>query len=92
VSSSKPSDLQPSSQSGLFASPRIASNTFPLPPGKGYIPVGTKRAFDSDIDLPSKSTSASWMLGFAMPLDVSKSFTESPNGLDRASQVAEAKP
>ena len=59
VSSSSPNDFQPSSHKGLFAFPRIASHAFPPPPGKGYIPVGTNRALDSAIGLPSKSSSAS---------------------------------
>jgi hypothetical protein len=46
------------------------------PPGKGYIAVGMTRALDSSIGLPSRPRSASWMLVFAMPEDVSRSSTE----------------
>jgi hypothetical protein len=37
------------------------------PPGEAYIAVGTKRALASAIGLPSRSTSASWMLVLLMP-------------------------
>jgi hypothetical protein len=39
--------------------------------GCPYDAVGMQRALDSAIGLPSKSTSASWMLAFLMPADVS---------------------
>ena len=42
--------------------------------GCPYIAVGMQRALDSAIGLPSRSTSASWMLGFLMPADVSSNF------------------
>ena len=39
-----------------------------------YDAVGMQRALDSAIGLPSRSTSALWMLGFLMPAEVSSSF------------------
>src|SRR5580658_2941396 len=74
-SSSTPSDFQPNPAKGLLLRPQIASQAWPLPPGKGYIAVGMTRALDSSIGLPSRPTSASWMLVFEMPADVSRSFT-----------------
>ena len=41
--------------------------------GCPYAAVGMQRALDSAIGLPSRSTSASWMLGFLMPADVRRS-------------------
>jgi len=38
--------------------------------GRRYIAVKMQRALDSPIGLPSRSTSASWMLVFLMPADV----------------------
>jgi hypothetical protein len=49
--------------------------------------VGTNRALDSAIGLPSKSSSESWMLGFATPLEVSRSFTASPDRCRYACQT-----
>jgi hypothetical protein len=86
VSSNTLSDFQPNSLSGLFAVPRIAFSAPVPPPGKGYIPVGTKRAFDSEIGLSSNSTSESRMLVFEMPLEVSRNFTEIPIRLSAACQ------
>ena len=39
--------------------------------GCPYTAVGMQRALDSAIGLPRRSTSASWMLVFLMPADVS---------------------
>src|SRR5437879_5523928 len=41
-----------------------------LPCGCPYPAVGMQRALDSAIGLPSRSTSASWMLVFLIPADV----------------------
>ena len=41
------------------------------PWGCPYPAVGMQRALDSAIGLPRRSTSASWMLAFLMPADVS---------------------
>jgi len=41
--------------------------------GWPYAAVGTTRAVDSAIGLPSRSMSASWMLVFLMPADVRRS-------------------
>jgi hypothetical protein len=46
--------------------------------GCAYDPVGTQRALESAIGLPSSSTSASWMLVFLMPADVRRSFMLPP--------------
>jgi hypothetical protein len=42
--------------------------------GCPYDAVGMQRALDSAIGLPSRSTSASWMLVFLMPAEVRRSF------------------
>ena len=42
--------------------------------GCPYDAVGMQRALDSAIGLPSRSTSALWMLVFLMPADVRRSF------------------
>ncbi len=42
--------------------------------GCPYDAVGMQRALDSAIGLPSRPTSASWMLVFLMPADVRRSF------------------
>ena len=46
--------------------------------GWAYIAVGMHRALDSAIGLPSSSTSASSMLWFVTPPDVSNSFMVPP--------------
>ena len=46
--------------------------------GCPYIAVGMHRALHSAIGLPSRSTSASWMLAFVTPPDVRRSFTMPP--------------
>ena len=46
--------------------------------GCPYPAVGMQRALDSAIGLPSRSTSALWMLAFLMPADVSRSFMLPP--------------
>ena len=38
-----------------------------------YAAVGMQSALDSAIGLPSRSTSASWMLGLVMPTEVRRS-------------------
>src|SRR6266700_1426493 len=77
-SSSTPKDFQPNPAKGLLLLPQIASHAWPAPPGKGYIAVGMTRALDSSIGLPSRPRSASWMLVFAMPEDVSRRFMAFP--------------
>ena len=44
------------------------------PLGCPYVAVGMQRALDSAIGLPSRPTSALWMLVFLMPADVRRSF------------------
>ena len=46
--------------------------------GCPYDAVGMQRASHSAIGLPSRSTSASWMLGFLMPAEVSRNLTMRP--------------
>jgi hypothetical protein len=46
--------------------------------GCPYAAVGTQRALDSAIGLPRRSTSASLMLGFLMPADVSRYLMQPP--------------
>src|SRR6476469_3399520 len=81
VSSSTPKDCQPSSHIGQLGScPLMNCHAFSPGPTQGcpYIAVGMQRALDSPIGLPSRSTSASWMLAFLMPADVSRSFMLPP--------------
>src|SRR3954465_12908690 len=77
VSSSTPSDFQPSSHMGVLACPVMNRHAPPgLPWGCPYPAVGIHRASESAIGLPRRSTSASWMLLFLMPADVRSSFIE----------------
>jgi hypothetical protein len=46
--------------------------------GCPYIAVGMQRASDAAMCLPRSSTSASWMLVFLMPADVSRNLTLPP--------------
>jgi hypothetical protein len=75
VSSSTPKDFQPNSHKGVVARPLICRHARPAPPGRAYAAVRMQRALDSAIGLPSRSTSASWLLAFLMPAEVSRSFT-----------------
>jgi hypothetical protein len=70
VSSSTPIDFQPNSQKGVEAKPQIDLHAMAAPPGNPYMAVGTKTAPDSAIGLPSRLTSASWMLLFLIPAEV----------------------
>src|SRR4029079_2100866 len=74
VSSSTPSDFQPSSQRGEAARPLISRHAPAAPPGNAYVAVGMQRALDWSIGLPKRSTNASWMLVFLMPAEVRRSF------------------
>src|SRR6187431_1173924 len=80
VSSSTPTDLQPSSHMGLPDSPLMNRHTPSPGPTSGcpYIAVGMQRALESAIGLPSRSTSAFLMLVFVTPPDVRRSFTLPP--------------
>src|SRR4029079_15337743 len=85
VSSSTPRDFQPSSHIGQRGSrPLMNGHAFSPGPTQGcpYIAVGMQRALDSLIGLPSRSTSASWMLAFLMPADVRRSFKVPPEFVD----------
>src|SRR5437762_1281556 len=70
VSSSTPSDFQPNSHRGVSAFPQISRQAMAAPPDMAYAAVGMQRALDSAIGLPSRSTSALWMLVFLMPAEV----------------------
>src|ERR671932_1334112 len=74
VSSSTPKDFQPSSHIGVVACPLTNRQAWPAPPGMAYTAVGMQRALASAIGLPRRSTSASWMLVFLMPAEVSSNF------------------
>ena len=52
------------------------------PSGARTIAVGMQRALDSAIGLPSRSTSASWMLAFLMPADVRRNLMLPPGVVD----------
>src|SRR4029079_15120043 len=90
VSSSTPRDFQPSSHIGQRGSrPLMNGHAFSPGPTQGcpYIAVGMQRALDSLIGLPSRSTSASWMLAFLMPADVRRSFKLTPEFVDVGGDV-----
>jgi hypothetical protein len=55
--------------------PAMKFQAMPAPPAMTYVAVGTHRALDSSIGLPSRSTSASWMLAFLMPAEVRSNLT-----------------
>jgi hypothetical protein len=76
VSSSTPRDFQPNSHMGVSGScPAMKFQALPGPAsGCPYVAVGMQRALDSSIGLPSRSTSASRMLAFLIPAEVSRSF------------------
>src|SRR3954451_6728355 len=76
VSSSTPKDFQPNSHMGVLGSRPLMKRHAPpgLPMGCPYPAVGIQKAMDSAIGLLNKTTSASWMLVFLMPADVSRYF------------------
>jgi hypothetical protein len=76
VSSSTPNDLQPSSRIGVRGSCPLMNRHAAAGPAIGcpYDAVGMHRASHSAIGLTRRSTSASWMLGFLMPAEVSRNF------------------
>ena len=76
VSSSTPTDFQPSPTVGVPGScPLIHRHAWRGPAmGCPYNAVGMQRASDSAVGLSSSSTSASWMLAFFMPAEVRRSF------------------
>src|SRR5690606_4443271 len=73
VSSSTPRDFHPSSHMGVSGSCPLMNRHAAAGPAMGwpYEAVGMQRALDSAIGLFSRSTSASWMLVFRIPADVS---------------------
>src|SRR5262249_18948507 len=77
VSSSTPKDFQPNSHKGVSACPVIRRQAVPGPP-MAYVAVGTKRASDSEIDLPKRPTNASSMLELVMPSEVRRSLMSPP--------------
>src|SRR5512132_1645979 len=80
VSSNTPKDFQPSSHMGHRGSrPLMNRHAAPGPAmGCPYAAVGMQRALDSAIGLPSRSTSASWMLVFLMPAEVRRNLMLPP--------------
>src|SRR5262245_2333819 len=89
VSSSTPNDFQPSSHMGQRGScPLMKSQALPGPAiGCAYDAVGMQRAFDSAIGLPSRSTSAAWMLAFLMPAEVRRSLMLPPGSLQTRNRL-----
>src|SRR3954462_10590315 len=83
VSSSTPRDFQPSPDMGHLGSrPLMNRHAAPGPAmGCPYAAVGMQRALASAMGLPSRSTSASWMLGFLMPAEVRRSLMLPPESL-----------
>src|SRR5436305_11256210 len=75
VSSRTPTDRQPSSVMGVDAEPLMTRYAISAPLDIAYTAVGMQSALDAAIGLPSNSTSASEMLAFFTPADVSRSFT-----------------
>src|SRR6188472_622616 len=86
VSSSTPTDFQPRSTIGFSDLPLMNCHTLTPGPAMGcpYMAVGMQRALDSAIGLPSRSTSASRMLGFVTPPAVRRSFIVAPDSLTGA--------
>src|SRR6266511_1249843 len=80
VSSSTPKDFHPSSHMGSADRPLMKRHTPAPGPTLGcpYIAVGMQRALQSAIGLPSRSTSALWMLVFLMPAEVRRSLMLPP--------------
>src|SRR5690348_8768406 len=76
VSSSTPTDLQPSSTMGLLEWPLMNCHGITPGPTFGcpYCAVGMHSASESSIGLPSIATKALRMAGFVTPPDVSRSF------------------
>src|SRR5262245_45924898 len=81
VSSSTPTDFQPSATMGLSDFPLMNCQGFGPGPTMGcpYCAVGMHRALQSAIGLSSRSTSASRILVFLTPADVRRSLKMSPD-------------
>src|SRR4051794_6798267 len=72
VSSRRPTDFQPRPLMWCGGSPTTKPRTEAGPhTGWPHCAVGMQSALDSAIGLPSRPMSASWMLGFVTPPDVS---------------------
>src|SRR5919197_2145102 len=79
VSSRTPTDVQPRSHMGAGVWPAMKRQAEAgVHMGWPYSAVGMQRALESPIGFPSRSTSASRMLGFLTPPDVRRSFTLPP--------------
>jgi hypothetical protein len=75
VSSRRPTDVQPRPLIWCGGSPTTKPRTEAGPHTEWpHCAVGMQSALDSAIGLPSRSTSAVWMLGFVTPPDVSSNF------------------
>src|SRR5688572_10587935 len=92
ASSSTPNDFQPNSHIGVLGSrPLMNRHAAPGPViGCPYDAVGMQRALDSAIGLPSRSTSAFWMLMFLMPAEVRRSLMPPPVSLEARDYTAMA--
>jgi hypothetical protein len=83
VSSSTPIDFQPRSTMGFSEFPLMNRQAFSPGPTQGcpYSAVGMHSALESAIGLPSRSTTASRMLVFVTPPEVSRSFKIPPDSI-----------
>src|SRR5919106_2505040 len=82
VSSNTPRDFQPNSHMGVLDCPVMNRQAGPgSAMGCPYAAVGMTSAVHSAIGLPSRSTSAFWMLAFLMPADVRRSLILPPRSL-----------
>src|SRR5918994_4796483 len=83
VSSNTPRDFQPNSHMGVLDCRPVMNRQ--AGPGSAmgcpYAAVGMTSAVHSAIGLPSRSTSAFWMLAFLMPADVRRSLILPPRSL-----------
>src|SRR5215218_6850426 len=78
VSSSTPKDFQPNSHMGVLGSCPLTNFHASSGCPRTCVAVGMQRALDSAIGLPSRSTSALWMLVFLMRAEVRRSLMLSP--------------
>ena len=85
VSSSTPTDFQPSSTIGFSEFPLMNCQAFVPGPTQGcpYCAVGMHRAVESAIGFLRRSTNAWWMLAFLTPADVRRSFKMPPDSSAR---------
>src|SRR3954447_3852545 len=80
VSSSSPSDFQPSSVIGCSEFPLMNRQPTHGCRGWPYAAVGMQSALHSAIGLPRRSTKAAEMLGFLIPAEVRRNLMDAPYG------------